>query len=100
MGVSGISYNCSVNIKAPAPNPDPSRWVLIEKLQYTNAYVLKVKYKDCTNFEGIKIMVYKGQYRHKEYLDPHFQELTKGPIARFEPSREGYEMAIKLAKSL
>jgi hypothetical protein len=61
---------------------------------------MKVKYDDCTNFEGVKIMVFKGQYKNRIWLDPHFAENEKAPIARFKPTSEGWDMAIKLAKAL
>lgn len=57
---------------APAPNPQPSRWFLLEKAEFKNGHVLRVKYLDCTNFEGVKVMVYKGKYTHRKELDPHF----------------------------
>jgi hypothetical protein len=72
-------------------------WVV----RYKNAYVLTVKYHDCTNFEGMKIMVYRGQYTAvPKTLDPHFTKGKKSPIARFPPTVEGIAMAKALAKSL
>lgn len=94
---------CSANpasVVAVPPNPSPSRWELIEKIQFAHAYVLKVRYLDCTNFEGVKVMVYKGNYKRRETLDPHFSKDGNSPIARFRPDAEGWSLAIGLAKSL
>ena len=81
------------------PNPNPSRWTLITKKIYPNGYVLKVKYHDCTNFEGIKIMVYEGDYKEQHYLDPHFSESNIAPVARFKPDKNGWKRANVLAQS-
>ena len=93
---------CSVMRTMPAPNPDPGRWLKLRCLQFANAYVLVVKYLDCTNFEGIKVMVYRGHESGKvaSRLDPHFTEEDGGPIARFRPSEEGIRMAVELARSM
>ena len=83
------------------PNPDPSRWRLVDSFKFKNAHVLIVKYLDCTNFEGLKCMVFKGPYEYQEYLDPHFSDDRRySPIARFRPDAEGIELAKELAKKL
>lgn len=100
MGV-GPLRGCSTNYEiTTAPNPDPSRWHLVRMEQFANAHVLKVRYKDCINFEGIKIMVYKGEYERKYRLDPHFDNCKDSPIARFKPTPEGWLMALALAQSI
>lgn len=97
--------NCSTNYyprsyDAPAPNPNPSRWTPLEVKEYRNGYVMRVRYHDCTNFEGIKVIVYRGKYKPREHLDPHFYDGKDAPIARFRPDDEGWKMACKLAESL
>jgi hypothetical protein len=63
--------------------------------------VLKVRYLDCTNFEGVKVMVYRGQFTTlPTMLDPHFSESWDSPIARFKPDAEGIGLAKMLAESL
>ena len=70
--------------------------------------VLKVRYPDCTNYEGVKIMVYEDtniieiQKVNKGTIDPHFGVNPDfiSPIARFEPTDRGWEMAIKFCKSM
>lgn len=91
---------CSTNYAAPAPNPDPSRWQLTWVKEYKGAYVLKVRYLDCTNFEGEKIMVFRGKFDIEmmgKPLDPHFTESPSSPVARFKPDGEGMKLALMLA---
>lgn len=102
MGIC-IGRGCYTNSDSAvvAPNPNPSNYVIREKVEFDNGYVLLVKYRGCTNFEGLKIMVYEGKYKHEDYLDPHFQEgVESSPVARFRPDHLGWERALKLAQSL
>lgn len=103
MGLSPFK-NCSLDYAAgpaPAPNPDPKRWELLEVHPFRRAYVLVVRYLDCTNFEGVKVMVFRGKYRPgRRKLDPHFSEDAGSPVARFRPDKEGKLLAIRLAESL
>jgi len=86
---------------APAPNPNPERWKLISVKKFKRAYVLKVLYLDATNFEGVKIMVYEGEYQGTPtHLDPHFAEVGLSPIARFKPTQHGYQLACLVAEGL
>ncbi len=106
----GFCRTCSTNSErrsdgvpvAVPPNPSPSRWTYLDHVQYTEAYALKVRYHDCTNYEGVKVMVYRGQWRDKmrTYLDPHFAETDDAPIARFRPDATGWKLACVLAMSL
>jgi len=100
MGIS-LFGGCFTNeVINSAPNPSPGRWTMLRKQEFEGGYVLEVKYLDSTNFEGVKIMVYKGEYTYLEYLDPHFSNEYNSPIARFKPTPEGWTMAMKLAESL
>jgi len=102
MGCSFKNWNhCHTNTFVTAvPNPDPSRWICLDIKEYKNAYVLKVRYLDCTNFEGVKVMVYKGKYKARGLLDPHFDASNESPIARFKPTEEGWEMANTVAECI
>ena len=95
--------NCCTNSAPEAipPNPDPSRWTLIRKAEFYNGFVLEVKYDGCTNYEGRKIMVYRGNLDDdflRGQLDPHFKNSHQSPIARFRPDEEGWESACLLAE--
>lgn len=101
MGLSPFkSCSSGYTSNAPAPNPDPSRWRLLDVKQFANAHVLTVKYLDATNFEGVKVMVFRGKYAPRTKLDPHFSVEADSPIARFRPDAEGIEMAINLAATV
>lgn len=102
MGCSPFSVRCLTNTNntnAIAPNPSPENCELLEKHCTQNGYVLKVKYYGCTNFEGIKILVYRGYYIERAYLDPHFTNNARSPVARFKPTNEGMRMALNLANT-
>lgn len=80
-------------------NPNPENFD-ITRIELIGDYmVVKVNYPDCTNYEGNKIMVYKDitvkELSSAKILDPHFFEGNgvKSPIARFEPTEEGWQMA-------
>jgi hypothetical protein len=85
---------------APAPNPDPSRWELLDIFHGKKAHAIKVLYRDCTNFEGVKIMVFLGHFKHHGSLDPHFSEESNSPVARFIPNEWGWNQAILLVHEL
>lgn len=101
MGVSPFK-SCSINDSVRTPNPDPSRWKLLQVEQFDNAYIMYVQYEDCDNFEGRKIMVYEGLYRHQPNspLDPHFDDTKSSPVARFKPDIESFIWAVRFAKLL
>jgi hypothetical protein len=99
MGISMLK-RCYTNPQQPAPMPNPTEWALLDKKVFSGGYVLKVRYFHCTNFEGVKVMVFRGAYRDHIYLDPHFEPTEKSPIARFAPNDDGWRMAIELASHL
>lgn len=110
MGVGPFKRSCSSTGLGVAPNPNPSRWKLLDSTIYDNAVVLLVQYLDCTNFEGKKVIVYEGDSAtvwkvflkrgwHPK-LDPHFTDKGLSPIARFPPTKRGAELADKLASEL
>ncbi len=98
MGVTSGLF-CASNPTQPAPNPRPDRYELIGMFQFQHAHLLVVKYLDCTNFEGHKLMVFEGQYKPREYLDPHFSNDGNSPIARFKPDYHGYKLAVEFAEN-
>ena len=113
MGMRIFGSRCSCNtvetkivekfIPQP-PNPDPSRFSIIESKQIRTYLILKIKYHDCTNYEGVKILVFEDMSDDllfmKKEIDPHFCENCNSPIARFEPTERGWEMAKTFVNSL
>jgi len=127
MGISlfsSDSYPDKGSGKVPEPlpgNPDPSNYEILEAWWCSNSegipgepsdfatngvywLVLKVKYPGCTNFEGIKILVYRDvtlkQLKEQKLIDPHFSDKIgwKSPIARFKPTKQGWELAKKFCR--
>lgn len=99
MGLS-IGKKCWSSPYAVADsNPDPVNFKILHE-QLINGYlILFVEYPNCTNFEGKKLMVYKGfnssaallKLNNGE-LDPHFSKGKGSPIARFRPTPESQEL--------
>ena len=88
------------------PNPDPKNYV-IEKLQMIGDYlVVEITYPDCTNYEGKKCMLYKDieiqDLIEQGSIDPHFCDNNNfhSPIARFEPTERGWNMAVYIAEKM
>lgn len=84
-----------------SPNPNPKVWKIIKYKQLKDFLVVKIKYPNCTNYEGNKVLVFKGISLNtlisQKEIDPHFSENKNkySPIARFEPTEEGWIMAIR-----
>ncbi len=104
---NGFSCNEPEIIKSES-SPDPTKFKLVN-MKYVGAYmILKIQYEDANNYEGLKILVFKDiKYnellvKNKNTIDPHFAENKEfvSPIARFEPTTEGWENAIKFCKSM
>lgn len=94
MGI-GSKVNNSVN-----ENPDPRRYVIYSHIQYRDILLVKIRYLDCNNFEGIKILVFRCSLldlKQQVAIDPHFSENKdyESPIARFEPTEEGWDNGMK-----
>lgn len=85
--------------KTISGNPNPSNFKILEVLHIGRYFVSEIKYPDCYNFEGRKVLLNTFDPRNKSTLDPHFEQ-GSGILARFEPSVEGWELAKKCAKIL
>ena len=78
---------------------DPNNWKIVKSKELHGFLVLKLQYPDCTNYEGNKILVFKGvtliDVVNQRLIDPHFfkDSKFKSPVARFEPTEEGWRMA-------
>ena len=88
-------------------NPDPKNFQLIKAESVKNNLVVMIKYPDAKNYEGIKILLYKDVKNFNQLvllnngkIDPHFSDSTKSPIARFEPTKLGWDLAIQLASNI
>ena len=62
-----------------------------------------VNYPGVENYEGNKILMYPKYFNTDVLLnrmDPHFFTDGESPIARFEPTKYGWKLAITLALNL
>ena len=84
-----------------APNPNPLNFEIIQCAGGNGNCVIWVKYPDCTNYEGNKILVFRGvsvdEVKGLTELDPHFSDKSNiSPFARFEPTKDGWDAALAL----
>ena len=93
--------------KPPPGNPDPNNYQLVKAEEKNGYLVVMIKYPDCTNYEGNKILVFKDltllQLVNQKLIDPHFfpaNKKFKSPVARFVPTDEGWNMALALTEVL
>ena len=80
------------------PNPNPSNFEIVRYEEIGNWTVAEIRYPDCTNYEGRKLIVFncsqKDLYNLKT-IDPHFCDNSHvSPFARFEPTERGWKAAI------
>lgn len=111
MGGSLIGSKCDCNCEKTKEeikiegNPNPHNYNIMDLREIGNFLIAIINYPDCRNYEGSKILVYEGISKLKlvkqSKLDPHFCENKDciSPIARFEPTSKGFEMAEKFCKS-
>jgi len=89
----------------PLPNPRADNYSVLRSEAVNGRLVIEIRYHDCTNYEGRKIMLYECSLEDlmsQKLIDPHFCDSTKylSPIARFEPTERGWVNAKTLARSL
>lgn len=88
------------------PNPDPSNYKIVKSRQIGEYLLMMINYPDCTNYEGNKILLFRGteldRLLKQNAIDPHFctNKKFQSPIARFEPTHFGWDCGIKLIKLL
>lgn len=86
-------------IEPKLPNPDPANWVFVKGHETQFGSVLMIRYPDCTNYEGKKILVFLdasiAKVRKQRLVDPHFSNNKDylSPFARFEPTDAGWKAA-------
>jgi hypothetical protein len=116
---SGGSIPTPSTTKAKYPyqpgNPNPYDYEIIRQRQIGSFLILKIRYPDCTNYKGHKILVYEDitfeeLLENQNGIDPHFMEKLKNskypkgryicPVARFEPTEHGWFLAISFCKCL
>ena len=89
----------SFNNRESLPNPNPLNYEVLRHQRRWGHLVIEIKYLDCTNYEGKKILVFENTTEldllNQKLIDPHFSDnpLYHSPIARFEPTERGWRMA-------
>lgn len=94
--------------KTNRKNPRADKYEIEKAISVGRELVLVVKYPNCKNYEGRKILVYKNMSVEKllqinnNLIDPHFTDNKSfvSPIARFEPTEEGLRYACIFANSI
>jgi hypothetical protein len=87
-------------------NPNPKNFRILQSEEIGRFVVLLVNYPDCRNFEGDKILVFEdvplATLRGLTSLDPHFCDSKRhsSPLARFEPTLNGWIYATKFCKQV
>lgn len=82
----------------PDLNPDPRYFKVLAQQAIGPHLILIVKYPNCANYEGEKILVFLNTdfkvLDKQGFIDPHFSD-KKGiyPFARFEPTEDGWKAA-------
>ncbi len=101
---SKISKKITVIESKTLPNPRPDNYKIIKSEKINDYLVLKIKYLDCINYEGVKILVFidcnLSDLLNQKLIDPHFCDNVNfySPIARFLPTDLGWDMACEFCK--
>lgn len=80
-------------------NPDPRNYVIKFYRKIGDFLAVLINYPDCKNYEGNKVLVFENidlmDLQKQGTIDPHFSNSKRyhTPIARFEPTKRGWEMA-------
>jgi len=97
-------YMPTTNSARLTGNPDPANFNVISTEQRGKWLICVVEYPDCQNYEGRKVLVFHDvdiqELFQQERLDPHFCDTANhiSPVARFEPTERGLQLARKLVR--
>lgn len=98
MGIGLHFSSCDGPLQPGQPNA--LRFKIIKTLASPNYLLATIKYPDATNFEGLKVLLFKGMSEEElvgmRKIDPHFLLEEPRLIARFRPDSTG----VKLAKDV
>jgi hypothetical protein len=103
---SYIGWNAASWPQIPQPNFNPYNFKILEFMQISSYLAVKIQYPGSKNYEGLKILVYDGieydDLKKQVAVDPHFSnnKKFKSPIARFEPTENGWVNALKFCSML
>lgn len=104
LGIGSSSSFDSTSHQQNKYSPDSSNWIIEKYCHVADFLIIFIIYPDCINYEGKKILVFKGVHisvlKKQKVIDPHFSENTNfySPVARFVPTENGWKMAIIFCK--
>jgi hypothetical protein len=75
------------------PEPNPRSFLVLECERVNGNVILLVQYYGCTTFNGLKLLLIRGESFDNTFLDPHLLGGGHVVIARFEPTKEGWRLA-------
>ncbi len=99
MGLFKHKHSGIVNNAVVSYDPNPSNFKVKTCHKIGNYWVSKINYPDAKNFEGDKILLTTWNPLTMTVIDPHFEK-NSGILARFEPTKLGWDLAIKTANLL
>lgn len=98
--------NSNIRYEDFKPSPKIENYTIIDHFTSNGNLAVIIKYNDVTNYEGVKILVYRDcdlkRLTAQRLIDPHFAEDKKmySPIARFEPTNTGWMLAVNLLNEI
>lgn len=83
-------------------DPNPMKFKLIREQVFGNCLLAEIQYPDCNNYEGRKILAFKGvkTLRGVKEIDPHFLEKGRSPFLRLEPTEFGWRLGVYFLSQL
>lgn len=87
--------------------PRPDKYEILDFVAVGDWIALKIRYADCTNFDGLKILVFRTTVKDlvkAKHIDPHFADYPtlenhlKTLVARFRPDDTGWVDALAFMK--
>lgn len=86
-------------------DPNPANFEILKSVERFGNLALYIKYPNCKNYEGNKILVYRrvkmDQIINLKEIDPHFSDDgSLSPVVRLEPTQRGWIVALHLLEVL
>lgn len=100
MGISLMSSSGGSRYETNPADPNPNVYDIVRIGHINGNIIAKINYPNCTNYEGDKILVWLNRSPSEIHdaiiIDPHFTNEYLSPVARFEPTDRGWELAIAM----
>lgn len=75
------------------PNPNPYNFRLIKQEDRNGHSILLVHFPGCTTYKGYKVILTRTLWEGGDTMDPHFIGEEHPVLARFEPTKQGWNLA-------